>query len=61
MAATLLQYGCYLLFLLWLMPALANTLAYLVSFAFNYIASTRFTFRVKATTSGAWASRSPTW
>ena len=28
----------------------ANTLAYLVSFAFNYIASTRFTFRVKATT-----------
>lgn len=49
-AATLLQYGCYLLFLLWLMPALANTLAYLVSFAFNYIASTRFTFRVKATT-----------
>ena len=49
-AATLLQYGCYLLFLLWLMPTLANTLAYLVSFAFNYIASTRFTFRVKATT-----------
>lgn len=31
-----------------------------MSFAFNYIASTRFTFRVKATTKRAWVSRSPT-
>lgn len=48
-AATALQYGVYLLMLYWLMPAIANTVAYAVSFIFNYIASTRFTFRVKST------------
>lgn len=48
-AATLLQYGLYVLLLLWLHPAVANTLAYLLSFAFNYVASTHFTFRVKST------------
>lgn len=47
--ATLLQYGFYLLFLLCMLPALANTAAYLLSFAFNYIASTRYTFRVQPT------------
>mgnify|MGYP004576907329 CR=1 FL=1 len=46
--ATLLQYGFYLLILNWLHPAVANTLAYLLSFTFNYVASTRFTFRVKS-------------
>lgn len=47
--ATLLQYVLYLLLLRWMHPAMANTLAYLLSFAFNYVASTRFTFRVKST------------
>lgn len=57
--ATLLQYGIYLA----LMPLLArmdasigdhamattaNTVAYIVSFAFNFVASTHYTFRVKA-------------
>lgn len=57
--ATLLQYAIYLAmmpFLAWFDPNIgdhaqattANTIAYLVSFIFNFIASTRFTFRVKA-------------
>lgn len=46
--ATLLQYGCYLLLNLFLHPTLSNTGAYLISFAFNYVASTRYTFRVKS-------------
>ena len=48
--ATAIQYGVYLLMLFWLQPLLANTIGYLVSFTFNYIASTRYTFRVKSTT-----------
>lgn len=48
--ATLIQYGLYLLLLLWMHPTVANTVAYLVSFSFNYVASTRYTFRVKSTT-----------
>lgn len=47
--ATAIQYGIYLLMLLWLQPLLANTIGYLVSFTFNYIASTHYTFRVKST------------
>ncbi len=47
--ATLLQYGAYWLLLRWLAPTLAMTMAYAISFAFNFYASTRFTFRVKAT------------
>ena len=31
-------------------PLLANLIAYLVSFLFNYAASTRYTFRVRSTT-----------
>ena len=31
-------------------PTLANTTSYSVSFAFNYVASTRYTFKVKSTT-----------
>lgn len=57
--ATVLQYVIYLA----MMPALthfipnigdhslattANTIAYIVSFIFNFIASTRYTFKVKA-------------
>ena len=48
--ATAIQYGPYLLMILWVQPLGANTIAYLVSFTFNYIASTRYTFRVKSTT-----------
>lgn len=61
--AVAIQYGVYLL-LVWLWaggtkatPAgggvegalIANSVAYLVSFLFNYAASTRYTFRVKST------------
>lgn len=57
--ATALQYGIYLA-MLPIMEAIApawsehswvtaaNTVAYLVSFVFNFVASTRYTFRVKA-------------
>ena len=47
-AATLIQYGVYFVLVLWLNPTLAMTIAYAVSFAFNFVASTRYTFRVKA-------------
>lgn len=57
--ATLLQYGIYLL-LVWLSPhdlsqaqsqlwsSVSMTIGYVLSFIFNFFASTRFTFRVKA-------------
>lgn len=59
LAATALQYGVYLLclpLLARLFPAMAdnplattaNTVGYIISFVFNFIASTRYTFRVKA-------------
>ncbi|MDD7273993.1 MAG: HAD-IB family phosphatase [Prevotella sp.] len=47
--ATALQYGIYLLLLTWLEPRISNTIGYLLSFIFNYFASTRFTFKVKST------------
>ena len=47
--AVAIQYGTYLLLIEWLPPTVANTIAYGVSLLFNYIASTRFTFRVKPT------------
>lgn len=43
--ATAIQYGVYLLLLHWMVPAVANTIGYIVSFCFNYVASTKFTFR----------------
>lgn len=46
--ATLIQYGVYLLLLRWAAAGVANTLGYAVSFLFNFYASTRFTFHVKA-------------
>jgi hypothetical protein len=49
-SAAAIQYSTYLLLICWLQPLIANTIAYLVSFIFNYIASTRYTFRVKSTT-----------
>lgn len=59
--ATLLQYGIYLL-LVWLAPkslsaahshlwsSVSMTIGYILNFVFNFFASTRFTFRVKANT-----------
>ncbi len=47
--AVVIQYAVYQLLLPYMHPTLGNTIAYLVSFLFNYIASTRFTFRVKST------------
>ncbi|KGF46677.1 HAD-IB family phosphatase [Prevotella disiens] len=47
--ATAIQYGLYLLLLKWLQPQISNTLGYVISFIFNYIASTKFTFKVKST------------
>ena len=46
--ATLIQYAMYWVLLHWLSPTAAMTIAYGVSFAFNFVASTRYTFRVKA-------------
>lgn len=46
--AVAIQYGVYLLLVGRLSPAIANTIAYLVSFLFNYAASTRYTFRVRS-------------
>jgi len=46
--ATVLQYLVYLLSLQWLNPSIAITTGYIVSFLFNFYASTHFTFRVKA-------------
>lgn len=46
--ATAIQYGVYWLLLKLLQPSLAMTVAYVVSFAFNFYASTRYTFKVKA-------------
>ena len=47
--ATAIQYGLYLLLLKWLQPQISNTIGYVISFIFNYIASTKFTFKVKST------------
>ena len=48
--ATVLQYGIYLLLIKWFEPQISNTVGYLLSFMFNYIASTKFTFKVQSTT-----------
>ncbi|MBQ6210616.1 MAG: HAD-IB family phosphatase [Prevotella sp.] len=46
--AVAIQYLIYLLVVRITSPGIANTVAYLVSFTFNFFASTYFTFRVKA-------------
>lgn len=46
--ATLLQYAIYWLLIHWLTPSPSMTIGYAVSFAFNFLASTKYTFRVKA-------------
>ena len=45
--ATLIQYGVYLLMLYAVSPTLSNTIGYAVSVLFNFVASTRYTFKVK--------------
>ena len=47
-AATLLQYAIYWVLLHFIDRNVAMTIGYAISFAFNFIASTRFTFRTKA-------------
>lgn len=48
--ATAVQYAVYwLLLLIPLLPHVAMTVGYAVSFAYNFYASTRYTFRVSAT------------
>ncbi len=46
--ATLIQYGVYCLLVIWISPSISMTVGYAVSFIFNFFASTRYTFRVKA-------------
>ena len=46
--ATLLQYAIYTVLLLWCSPSLSMTVGYILSFIFNFIASTRSTFKVAA-------------
>lgn len=46
--AALLQYGVYLVMLLFMSPGIANTIGYIISFIFNFIASTHYTFKVRA-------------
>lgn len=46
--ATLLQYAIYWVLIHWLAPTLSMTIGYAISFAFNFVASTRYTFRVEA-------------
>lgn len=48
LAATAIQAVLYQVLVGWLRAELANAIAYVVSFIFNYVASTRFTFRVKS-------------
>ena len=44
--AVIIQYSTYLLLIQWLHPLFSNTIAYII---FNYIASTKYTFRVQST------------
>ncbi len=46
--ATLLQLVIYWLLLPWTSVGVANTIGYIISFCFNFLASTRYTFRVEA-------------
>lgn len=46
--ATLLQYAIYWVLIHWLAPTISMTIGYAISFAFNFVASTRYTFRVEA-------------
>jgi putative flippase GtrA len=45
--ATAIQYFIYWVLIHWINPAVAMPIGYVVSFIFNFLASTKFTFRVK--------------
>ena len=45
--ATIIQFVTYRVCLHYMSPTVANTIGYIVSFAFNFYASTRYTFKVK--------------
>lgn len=49
--ATMLQYIIYWVLICVLAPTVAMTIGYAISFGFNFLASTRYTFRVKASAS----------
>lgn len=49
--ATVLQYAIYWVLLRWAGASLSLAVGYAVSFVFNFVASTRYTFRVKANAS----------
>ena len=51
--ATLIQYGVYYLLLPYMDERIALTIGYIVSFCCNYIMTTRFTFKVKASPKNA--------
>lgn len=46
--ATAIQYLVYWVLIHWINPAISLPIGYVVSFIFNFFASTKFTFRVKA-------------
>lgn len=46
--ATAVQYVVYWVLIHWINPTLSLTIGYIVSFLFNFIATTKFTFRVAA-------------
>jgi len=45
--ATAIHYGIYLLFQLWILPWLAYTIGYALSFVVNYILTNYYTFRTR--------------
>ena len=49
--ATVLQYAIYWVLLRWAGASLSLAVGYAVSFVFNFVGSTRYTFRVKANAS----------
>ena len=51
--ATLIQYGVYYVLLPYMDERIALTIGYIVSFCCNYIMTTHFTFKVKATPKNA--------
>lgn len=47
-SATVLQYAVYWILIRWIHPNIALTVGYAISFAYNFVMSTHYTFRVKA-------------
>lgn len=51
--STLATYLFYYIFLNWLNPTMSFTIAYLIAMAINYVMTTSFTFKVKASKKNA--------